>query len=63
MNRSHLIAGAAIALAGLSYYWVGSSRLLGSPDPLMGTKTLLFVISAVGMVWFVNWLNRRDEQS
>jgi uncharacterized RDD family membrane protein YckC len=63
MNRSHVIAGAAIALAGLLYHWAGSSGLLGAPDPLMGTKTLLFVISAVGMVWFVNWLNRRNGQS
>lgn len=59
MNRSHIIAGAAIALAGLLYYWAGSSRLLGSPDPLMGTKTALYLISAVGVVWFVNWLNRK----
>ncbi len=62
MSRSHILAGAAIALAGLLYYWAGSSRLLGSPDPLTGTKTILFLVSAAGVVRFVNGLNRRDEQ-
>jgi hypothetical protein len=62
MNRSHIIAGAAIAVVAALYYAIGASRLLGSSDALMGAKTLLFVVSAVGVVWFVEWLNHRDEQ-
>ena len=62
MNRSHLLAGAVIAPVGVLYYAGGASHLLGSPDPLMAQKTALYLISAAGVVWFVAWLNRREER-
>ena len=62
MHRSHFVAGAVAILAGVLYYAAGSSQMLGSPDALIGTKTVLYILSAAGVVGFVSWLNRRDEQ-
>lgn len=59
MNRSHIISGAVIALVGALYYAAGASHLLGSPDPLMAQKTVLYLISAAGVVWFVERLKKK----
>ena len=63
MNRCHFAAGAAIVLAGILYDAAGTSRLFGSPDPLIGTKTVLYLLSGAGAIGFVAWLNRRDGGS
>ena len=62
MNRFRLLFGAALALAGVLYYASGTSHLLGSPDPLMFQKTVLYFLSAAGVMWFAERLNRREER-
>ncbi len=62
MNRAHFVARAVAVLVGVMYYAAGSSQLLGSPDPLVGIKTALYILSAAGVIGFVSWLNRRDER-
>ena len=59
MKPSRIVPVIAVACA--LYYLVGASHLLGTPDPLMGTKTVLFLISSVVVFALVEWLNRRDE--
>ncbi|MSS71717.1 MAG: hypothetical protein EXS64_09535 [Candidatus Latescibacteria bacterium] len=62
MNRSRVIAGGAIVLVGVLTYAAGTSHLLGSPDPLMFQKTVLYFLSAAGVVWFVGRLNHGEER-
>ena len=60
MVRFRVVAGGVALVAGLGYHTVGTSHLLGSPDPLMVEKTLLYLISAAGTLAYLEWQDRRE---
>ena len=62
MKLYHFPIVAIIIVMTALFYVLGQSELLGTPDPLIGRKTILLLISSVGVFGLVEWLNRRETR-
>ena len=62
MKPYHFLIVAIIIVTTGLFYVLGQSELLGTPDPLIGRKTILLLISSVGAFGIVEWLNRRETR-
>jgi hypothetical protein len=62
MTRTRLLTGIVLAVSTAGFHLLSSSHALGSPDPLAGAKTLLFLISGIGAIWLIDRLERRGRE-